>query len=319
MRISHGTRINDQEQSNGYGYATAKMLESLAELGYEVNKNDPTADVEIWFDQPQHWKFSPGTYKIGYHPWESTLLLPGWAELMNECDEIWTPSPLIADWYRRHAGITVPVYVYEHGVDKHWTPVKREVDGIFKFLNVGAEASRKGGKDTIDAYRKAFGYRTDVELNLKMISDGWKIGRLRQINILNERLSLQELIQLFHDNHVYVYPSWGEGFGLTPIQAMATAMPTITLPSWAPYAQYLDPKLMVSSKMFPTQWPTIHPGLMFKPSQNSLVESMLYAYENYDEVKATAAKTVAELTDYYDWTKLTETAFSALEKRLKKI
>src|SRR5690606_37888916 len=120
MRISHGTRIKSINATNGYGYATTNMIASLERLGYAVNQNDHTADVEIWSDQPHHWNFSPGPYKIGYHPWESTELLPGWAEIMNECDEIWTPSPVIADWYVRYAGIKVPVYVYEHGVDDIW-------------------------------------------------------------------------------------------------------------------------------------------------------------------------------------------------------
>jgi hypothetical protein len=127
MKISFGTRIasDDITGKNGYGYATQCMLASLNRLGYQVSDNDASADVEIWFDQPHHWNFSPGTYKIGYLPWESTKLMPGWAEIMNKCDEIWTPSPLIAKWFKED-GITVPIYVYEHGIDHIWQPVKRE-------------------------------------------------------------------------------------------------------------------------------------------------------------------------------------------------
>lgn len=325
MRISHGTRINEIEETNGYGYATVNMIASLERLGHEVNQNDPTADVEIWFDQPHHWNFSKGVYRIGYHPWESTKLLPkgkqtggkDWLECMNQCDEIWTPSPIIANWYRDFMGVKPPVYVYEHGVDPIWSPVKRTIDGKMKFLHVGAEAARKGGIDAMKALRLAFPRNNDVELDLKIISKGWNIGKINRVNILNGPMRLDYLVRLFHESHVYVYPSYGEGFGLTPLQAMATGMPTITVPGWAPYAQFLDPNLSVSSRFIGTKWPQLHPGNVLQPSMDDLVESMRYAYNNYDVVHKQALDRVAEITAYYDWDRLTKETFDSLAERLK--
>lgn len=319
IKISHGTRIDEMSDKNGYGYATKNMLDSLRRLGYEVNPNDSTADVEIWFDQPHHWKFSTGPYRIGYHPWESTQLLrdQGWLEAMNSCDEIWTPSPLIADWYKNLMGIKPPVYVYEHGVDPIWKPKERKVDGTFKFLHIGGEAVRKGATEAMQAIRLGFPDNADVELNMKIISRGWNIGRLRRVNILNNMLSLEELIELYHTNHVFVYPSYGEGFGLTPLQAMATGMPTITLPAWAPYEQFIDPYLRVDSKLTKSPWPMLHPGNMFKPDMASLIDAMRYAYENYDEVQGHAQARVDELLSYYDWDRLTAEAFGNLQGRLE--
>ncbi len=316
MKISHGTRIEGMSDKNGYGYATSNMLASLRRLGYEVNPNDSTADVEIWFDQPQHWDFTPGTYKIGYHPWESTLLKSGWVEIMNQCDEIWTPSALIGEWYQS-AGVSVPVYVYEHGVSPDWTPKKRQVDGTFKFLHVGAEAARKGAKEAMQALRLGFPRNVDVELNMKIISKGWNIATLPRINIINEMYSLEQLIQLFHDNHAFVYPSWGEGFGLTPLQAMATGMPTITVPRWAPYRDFLDDDLKIGSKVWKTPWPQLHPGNMIKPSLDDTIDAMRYAFDNYDAVQAKSLAAVDEIMAYYDWDRLTGEAFGNLEERLK--
>lgn len=319
MRISFNTPIVPEKLSahNGYGYATERMLASLDNLGYEVTVNDPKADVGICFNQPQHWEFYGNQYKIGYHPWESTLLKKGWSDIMNKCDEIWTPSPIIADWYQRFAGVDVPVHVYEHGVDSVWEPKPRVVNDKFKFLHVGAEAARKGGKETMGAFMKAFPNNRDVELNMKIISDGWQIGNINRINIINKRTSLDELIALYHDNHVYVYPSWGEGFGLTPLQAMATGMPTITVPKWAPYAQFLDPNLEVGSSFSKSGWPMLHPGNMLRPSQDDVVDAMRYAYENYDKATDYSYGIVEKLTQYYNWDRLTAEVFGALEHRLK--
>lgn len=316
MKISHGTRIAAIGSWNGYGYATTNMLASLDRLGYETTQNDRTADVEIWFDQPHHWKFSDGPYKIGYHPWESTRLKKGWVDIMNQCDEIWTPSPIIAEWYRDD-GVTVPVYTYEHGVDKVWSPKKRKVEDEFKFLHVGLDAARKGGQEVMSAFREAFPTRTDVSLTMKMINSGFNLPKIGRINILNEKLTVEELVSVFHDHHAFVYPSYGEGFGLNPLQAMSTGMPTITVPAWAPYARFLDPNLNIDSKLLYSPWRrTHHPGKMFKPTYDDIIDKMRWAVDNYDEAHANAIDKVDEIQAAYDWDTITATTFGDLEKRL---
>jgi glycosyltransferase involved in cell wall biosynthesis len=320
MKLSLGTRVpfNKLDKKNGYGYATQMMVESLTRLGYSIEENDSSADAEIWFDQPHWWKFSPGTYKIGYHPWESTQLLPGWAEKMNQCDEIWTPSPLIAEWYKKYSGIKVPIYVYEHGVDHVWEPRERTLDGPITFLHVGAEASRKGGWDMVNVFRKAFPEKRGRRLTLKMIKSSWNgISNLGGVNYLNEKMTFPQLQDLFYDHHVYVYPSWGEGFGLTPLQAMATGMPTITLPGWAPYRRYLDPELEVGHTMAKSPWPHIHPGNMMKPNLDDVVDAMRYVETNYDDCVEYAVEQAADIHEDYDWDTITSKVFSDLEKRIK--
>lgn len=325
MKISFGTRLGEFWEGNGYGYATRMIMNSLTRLGYDWSNNDEKADVEIWFDQPEFWKFSEGPYKIGYHPWESTILPPGWAEIMNQCDEIWTPSPVIADWYTRYSGIEVPVHVFEHGVSPAWTPVERKVDDKFKFLHVGAEAVRKGMSETLQGFRDAFpNGQEDVELNLKMTSEGWRVSGWPRVNILPDSVDLHELVQLYHQNHVYVYPSWGEGFGLTPLQALATGMPTITVPAWAPYRDFLDPNLCVGSELSEppeehillAKWKLMHPGKMWRPDPTDLAKAMTYVYDNYETAQEYALSQVDAIRAHYDWDRLTEEAFKNLKMRL---
>lgn len=317
MRISHGTRIKNINPTNGYGYATTRMMENLEKLGHEFVQNDPTAPVQMWFDQPHHWKWEDSDqYRIGYHPWESTKLKYGWAEKMNETDEIWTPSPLIAEWYRK-AGVKPPIYVYEHGVDKIWSPRRRKITDKIRFLHVGFEAARKGGFDVMRAFARAFPNRDDVELTLKMINPGWNINYYRNVKIVNGPLPVEKMVELFHSHHVYVYPSWGEGFGLTPLQAMATGMPTITLPAWAPYKRFLDPNLAINSKLVSSQWPKIHPGKLFAPSQDDIVDRMRWVADNYDSAHNLALSRTDDISKEYDWLNLTKQAFDGLENRLE--
>lgn len=314
MKISQGCRSERIKPTNGYGYATHNMYDSLRRLGYEVSPNDESADVEVWFDQPQHWTWSKGTYRVGYHPWESTEINPAWLRAMKNCDEVWTPSPIIADWYR-HWGLP-DVHVYEHGVTSNWTIQHRPVIDNIKFLHVGGEAVRKGADVTLDAFRMAFQGRDDVELTLKMNSDGWNIKRIGKVTVMNELVSESELISLYHNHHVFVYPSWGEGFGLNPLQAMATGMPTICTGAWAPYERFLDPDLTIDSKLTESPWPKIHPGKMFQPNFDDLVDKMRWVADNYEDVLNDALPRAFATKAFYNWDDLTEKAFSALEWRL---
>lgn len=293
------------------------MLDSLERLGYQVSANDASADVEIWFDQPRFWNFSKGPYKIGYHPWESTELLPGWADMMNECDEIWTPSPLIADWYTRYAGVKVPVHVYEHGIDEAWKPVMREHGDTVKFLHIGAEASRKGGWDTVRAFRRAFPDRKDVSLTIKMVNGNWngipQVGRVRYID---KKFSFPEMKFLYYTHDVFAYPSYGEGFGLTPMQALGTGMPVVGTQEWAPYRRFMNPDLNVSAKLATSPWPKVHPGKMLRPDFDEYIDRLRYAADNYETIRNDACSKAFDLHRAYNWDDLTSEAFKGLENRL---
>lgn len=300
---------------NGYGYATDRALWAVKELGYHISSSNTSPDVHIWFDRPQFWTWHPGAYRIGYLPWESTKLKPGWVKAMNKADEIWTPSPLIAKWYAED-GVKVPIYVYEHGVDDIWTPQERKVEGTFKFLHLGAEGARKGGLEVMRGLRKAFPNGEDVSLTLKMINDGWNIPAIGRTSIINSTMSTSRLVELFHNHHAYVYPSWGEGFGLTPLQALATGMPTVTVPDWAPYAKYIDGELMIDAEIAPSPWPEMHPGYMYRPSLDDMIDKMRFVYTNYQQCQAYANSQVPHLKAEYDWLRITQEVFEDLEKRL---
>lgn len=122
----------------GYGYAGFNMVKSLQRLGHDVPYQDPTADVHIHFSQPPWMELQENKYNVGYVPWESSELPEGWVETMNQCDEIWTPSPLVADWFAA-AGVFVPIFVYEHGIPPEWVPLRRKESGPIKFLHCLSE------------------------------------------------------------------------------------------------------------------------------------------------------------------------------------
>lgn len=313
MHISFNQRWEKTANVNGFGYAREMCEKSLIELGHTVNFADSTADVEINFIQPEHWVWSGVDYRIAYLPWESTQLKEGWLEsLNNDVDEVWTPSPVVAEWFV-DAGVKKPVFVYEHGVDAIWKTKMREWNGeTFNVFHHGADAVRKGFRETIECFNEVF-LGKDAEINFKMTMNGFNV-RIPNTNIIQDRLSTEELVDLYHRQHLMVYPSWGEGFGLAPLQAIATGLPTMITKGWAPYEYLLPEQYLISTELVDSPWPEIHPGKMLKPNYEELVEKAtnIYNFSNYEESTRYFFGLSMIAKKDFSWVDKTEKAFAHL-------
>jgi glycosyltransferase involved in cell wall biosynthesis len=322
MDISFATVPGNLNTTIGYGVAGFNMVRALQRLGHRVPFQDKNCNIEIFFSQPTYWEWSNQLgYHIGYTPWESTKLLPGWLEEFNTVDELWTTSELIKRWYLA-AGVEVPIKVYKHGIDSEWTNQRRKVFDKIKFLHVGEPAPRKGGQMAIDAFRTAFGNSKDVHLtvkahrfnNTRIYMGQHIVGSIEDysnVSLITQELAQDHLVNLFHNHHAMVYPSWGEGFGLIPFQAIATGMPTICTGKWAPYADYLG-DLSIDSRLVDSPWPQVHPGKMLEPSFDDLVDKYRYVADNYDTLSSEFYRKSPLLHEEYNWDKVTQEAFAHL-------
>ncbi|AZU97100.1 glycosyltransferase [Streptomyces phage Emma1919] len=332
MRVSFYTVRSNLKTDNGYGYAGHNIRNSLEKLGHTVNFHDEQADVQLDFCQPPLYAHFPRQYKIGYTPWESTSLPEGWLEGFSSVDEVWTTSQKCKEWYV-DAGVSKPIHVFEHGIEGIWSPKKRNVHNKLKFLHIGEPAPRKGGQMALEAFRLAFGNQDDVHLTIK--SNGESSVRVyassfhrggprsilglphqvyQNVTVMTESLSLEELVGLYHSHHALVYPSWGEGFGLIPLQGLATGMPTVCTGAWAPYQRFLG-DLSLDSRLADSKWSGIHPGKMYEPSLDHLVELYRNIYENYSELSNTFYNNSERVHSEYNWDTLTKNAFEHLENR----
>ena len=299
------------ELSNGYGIAGYNVVTSLQRLGHTVPWQDKNTRVQIHFSQPQYKKFFKGQYKIMYTPWESTELMEGWKTKFNRCDEVWTTSPLIKNWYEE-AGVWKPIHVYEHGIDPRWSKVteRQWEDGPIRFLHVGAPSPRKDARMAVRAFQKAFRKNEDVTLTLKSYGGDHLLVDDPRI-LRDKRMPTDiQMNQIYMNHDVLVYPSWGEGFGLIPLQAMYYGKPVICTAAWAPYHRFIDRDLKVRSRLVDSPWPEIHPGHMFQPDEEDLVRAYRETYENWDRVRASAQDRQPKVAEEYEWDRLTKNAFS---------
>jgi glycosyltransferase involved in cell wall biosynthesis len=316
------------ETTQGYGYAGYNIIMALQALGHTTPFNYPDAPVLLDFTQPTTYQFAGDPYHIGYTPWESTELHDNWANLMNMCDEVWTTSPWCANVFKEQ-GVTQPIHIYEHGIGHEWSPYRRKAKPkVLRFLHHGEPALRKNGNMVFQAFSELFGDDPRYELTMK--ANGYSIIRGHRIDgsictieeshnnikLITEVLDINDLIALYKSHHVLVYPSYGEGFGFIPLQAMATGMPVIMNNTWAPYAEYTV-GLEVKDRLIDTLWPNVHPGQILEPSYDSLKEQMLRAANEYESFSEAAFEVAPEIHERYDWVNVTRDAFAHVVERFE--
>jgi glycosyltransferase involved in cell wall biosynthesis len=239
---------------------------------------------------------------------------------MNECDEVWATSEWVADVFDFN-GVRPDIHVYPHGIDPIWQPVERKAGDVVKFLHVGEPALRKGGQLALDAFRAAFDDREDVQLTIKAQRThyvrGWdKYGTLttpdkafNNVVVLDNQMTKAELVALYASHDVMVYPTFGEGFGFIPLQALATGMPCITTANWAPYKEFIQ--MPVKAEYIHSPWP-VHPGSVYSPDFENLRWWMRMAKTAIDPWHTRHYSQALKVIESFDWLKVTEKAFKHL-------
>ncbi len=139
------------------------------------------------------------------------------------------------------------------------------------------------------------------------------------IEVIRGAVNERELTELLGRAHCMVYPSRGEGFGITPLEAMATGIPAI-VPNEHGISEYFDKRYMLEVKA-PGRCPGLYNrfkgqdvGEMVIADVDDLRRQMRYAFTHQKDMhelgkkaskyvqKYTYAKTAEKLvTILKDW------------------
>ncbi len=327
MLISFSTPIINMKTNNGYGHAGTKIVDSLNNLGNNVGFQTSKAPVQLNFSQPDYFKLHKNQYQISYTPWESTVIPERWRQTLSLVDEIWTTSDWCANVFEDNG--YKDVRVFPHGIDSVWQPRRRRDNGVIKFLHVGEPAPRKAGQMVVDAFAKLFGNDPRYSLTLKVFKhnttriynnyiDKNIIGLpnvlYNNIYIIDKDMSTEELVKLYHDHDVLIYPSYGEGFGFIKLQELSTGMPTICTDGWAHYQKYLGP-LKLKSELIDSPWPFPHEGKVYEPNYQHLLELMRDVSINFNAYSGYYYAQSTEIHKEYNWNQLTNNAFDHIFKK----
>ena len=336
--------IGDADTESGFGNCTVNLVKYSTEEGYDVrwvgrslaqgvpslshagSKEIPEGIGMIWHEQPKHtWLQSPFKKNICILPFETTRIPPSWVEKINHFDAVFTLSKQNIQMMKE-SGVTVPVELIYWGTDtRKFRPIERVDDGIFTFGTLGALSIRKGTDLLVRAFELAFSPRvTDVRLLCKTSYNHYNfISKDQRIKVELTPWDHDELMKKFFGKvDCLVAPSRGEGWGLTPMEAMATGIPVI-MTGWGGFLEFHDPRasILLDYTLVPaTEFSeTVYKepcGDWASPSLDDLVSKMRWAYENQDKIKEMGNFAKDYVRDNWTWEKTQPRFYELLDKYL---
>ncbi len=245
-------------------------------------------------------------YIVTYTMFETTKWPERWIDILSRCTDLilvpslWCKDTLIAQ------GITKSIEILGHGTDPEFTYIDRpeNTKGPFRFLHYNSGELRKSYRETIDAFCNEFTEADNVELVLKSsthaaaaesflyVQEKRQAGQLRaNIQLVHKIMAKTELQELLASCHCFVFPSKGEGFGLTPLEAIKTGMPAILTKGHAFLDFWNVACLGVGYDLEPAKYGaeyfkgTTDYGNWYKPRVSDIQAQMRFAYTNQIDSK----------------------------------
>lgn len=184
-------------------------------------------------------------------------------------------------------GVKIPITVCKQGIDLNIFKYQdRSREDVLKFLWIGQTSIRKGWDLVSDAFQKAFGNMKDVRLYIKTNGKGKQevIDIGENVVFDSRNLALADMLDIYYDNNIFVFPSRGEATGLTALEAMATGLICMA-PSIGGMQGFINDftAIPLDFEMIDAEY-----GVKTKVPNvkiDDLIAKLRYVYEFYDEIK----------------------------------
>jgi len=231
MKIHWATDYEGIGNAYGYSVHNSRTREALASHGVTFDK-----DATVAFHVAPAHRFRPvsGKFNVLYTAHEMHDLSQKYVDGLANADVVLVTAGFLVDVVKKclpdkpvhlcHLGVDVDTFAYR----------QRKFSVPFRFLWVGAPNARKGWEIVMHAW-EAFRNAPECELYIKTTVTKQMTGR-GNVVFDSRNLSVAELVRLYHSAHCFLFPSFGEGFGLTMAEAMATGLPVI----YTPWTAMLD-------------------------------------------------------------------------------
>jgi len=308
---------------------------NVSKSGRELQKKPfKLCDVGICHDFPaafgsiQHHKF-----RVGYTMFETDKLPVGFsdwtgafntaAESINtQLDLLIVPCHHNVGMFRDN-GVTIPIEVAPNAVHPTAFPyLKRPERDTFTFLQMATLTLRKNPGNVITAFAQLFRDMPEVKLVLKTQSGTLghlDLSNLGNIEIIDELVNAKRMKEILFDADCFVFPSRGEGFGMPPIEAMATGLPTIIADNTG-MRDYSDDRYNYTVKAghkspalrYPQKWGDV--GNWYESDFDDLKAKMLYVFEHQAEAKAKGEAASRWVHDIWTYQSVADKFAEAIEK-----
>jgi glycosyltransferase involved in cell wall biosynthesis len=229
--------------SGGYGNSFDRMAIALfrhSEIELMISDNGCKPDLQIFYGQPfgeylQRYYERKADLSLIFTMFETPILPEDWVENINGLfDGLITPSQWCADIFRNE-GVEKPIHIVPLGVDcrTHFylrRPERKSFTVLWQGMSFG---DRKGGEIVLRAFKAL--HLPDSRLILKTHPGGgkhrgiaelsWPIEGTLGVRAIRRNLTPAEMVELLWQADFSCNPTAGEGFGLIPLEHMATGLP----------------------------------------------------------------------------------------------
>ncbi len=300
-----------RQTPDGYGMSQALLRAELAKQGIVLGEVNADQKVGLLYNYPYTLATLRNDVRLIYTMFESDKIPEDWPEYLKLADEVLVPSKWCQETFQR-AGIesTVVPLGYNHHVFKYIErPVPMEERQDFVFMHYNGFNIRKGFRELLKAFTAEFGADEPVKLIIKTTLDHPPLPlnpiQYPNIQVINGAIPENDLAALLGRAHCFVYPSMGEGFGITPLEAMATGIPAL-IPNAHGISEYfnsdicLELKVESKTQALYNRFRGMDVGEMVQCSVDDLRAKMRYAYSHQAEMHE-LGKRAAEYAKQYTY------------------
>ncbi len=260
-----------------------------------------------------------------YSEWCLGVFSTKWRDFYNNhLDYIFVSSEYTKEVFINSGIDQTKLFVANIGIDTNL--FKPSIDKVkkdsFTFLFSGNLSRLKGIDILIDVFIESFSKNNNSKLVIKSENiydlDLYKsvlekIKGFDNIQIIEEKLSDTEIVELYNNCDCFVYPYRLEGNGKSIIEAMSCQLPLIVSNNGASLdfcnnenSYLLDCKLIESDSLIIDSFNMEGNISFFEPNKKHLKELMNLAYTNYQNNKNIGEKARQHIIDNFTWEKIYE-------------
>jgi glycosyltransferase involved in cell wall biosynthesis len=147
------------------------------------------------------------------------------------------------------------------------------------------------------------------------------LGQHNNIFFDTRKLPIEELRSLYNSAHCFILPSWGEGWGLTLTEAMATGAPCVSVSNTGT-ADFFDEQVgyVVRDEITETEFRNYDfKGRIYFPMADDFLRRTVEVYQNYAEALKRGRKASRRIHEKFTWSQSAYRLYEIIRKAVPNV